>query len=85
MKGQVHIHSSDGTGQDMVLVDEDGKKIERVSEAIIRFEAGTIATVDLTIVAPGVNVKAEIDDVTVVFPCCDAITSHSCMRTRRTT
>lgn len=83
MKGQVHIHSSDGTGQDMVIVDEDGKKIENVRSAIIHFNAGELASVDLNIVAPGVNVLAELDDVTIEFPCCDVSTSHSCRHTRR--
>lgn len=66
----------------MAIVDGDGNKIANVIEATIRFSAGQLATVDLTIVGPGVNVKSDIDDVTVAMPCCDTVVAHNCREKR---
>lgn len=75
---QVTIFSSDLTGQDLVVVQEDGSKIENISELTIHMAPNTVATVELTLDAPVVNVKGYLHNIEARMPCCGETIHHEC-------
>jgi hypothetical protein len=72
------VHSSDFTGRDLVIVDEDGNKLENITELTVRFRTDSLVTFEIEMVGKGVNVKGKIDTVDFVCPGCGDLTTHTC-------
>lgn len=70
---------SDGYGTGTVVIDEDGNKIEGVVEAIIRIEPQDVVRVELTIMAPKLNIASAVPEtVWLICPVCEEQHSHEC-------
>lgn len=77
MSRQFNIYSN-GSPNDFHMVDGEGRAIEHVGEASIRFEFGQVPKVDLTVLPNEVNVKAFIETVWFFCPKCENYHDHEC-------
>lgn len=72
------VFSSDMMGNDLVVMDDNGNKIENIRELTLRGEARQLMTLELTLIGVGLNVKATVTDVTFICPACDENVTHEC-------
>lgn len=73
---QVRIQS-DGSAFDTVITTDTGEEL-RVSRATIWMENNELNKVDLEIVAPKVDVHANLTTITLVCPVCKETETHDC-------
>ena len=76
----VQIFSGDGVGKDLVVLREDGTKIEGISELTIRYAVGEIPYVELTLKVDVINLAPEPGMTThkLILPCCGQDYLHEC-------
>lgn len=70
---------SEGFGNDVKIMNEDGEMLNGIYSADITIEAGSVVVVKLEIHAPAVNVKdATVTRCDLICPLCHAAQEHEC-------
>lgn len=70
---------TEGVGNDVKIMNEDGEVLTGIYSAQINIEAGSIVTVELIIKAPSVGAQnVVVNEVVLVCPLCSANQEHIC-------
>lgn len=76
------ISASDPLGRDFGMVGEDGTKVDGVTGFAIFGEYGGPMRASIDLMPRGINLVVEIDEVTMICPCCRTEIKHPCSEIR---
>lgn len=71
---------SEGFGNDVKIMNEDGTVIDGVRSATIHLAAGEYNRIELELMASATAVSASLVNVELICPACGVIEEHECER-----